>query len=159
MPRKSKFFVMTAAVMVFIIAAVSAYLLLRPPVLRLYDADTGRTYASWPIEEGLTFSVEFVHSVNKSPVRDIFVLQDGEIYADATIYSAFGAGVQTEIEEGQTLTFNEDGTMTVSGFHLHFPKVSYIVGTVSDHVLRINDEIISLRDLCGRNAAVVFQVR
>ena len=107
----------------------------------------------------MTFSVEFVHSVNKSPVRDIFVLRDGEIYADATIYSAFGAGVQTEIEDGQTLTFNEDGTMTVSGFNLHFPRVSYIVGTVSDHVLRINDEIISLRDLCGRNAAVIFQVR
>ena len=101
----------------------------------------------------------FIHSVNKSLVCDYFVLRNGEIYAEKTVYSAFGAGVQTEVEEGQTLTYNEDGTMTISGFNQRFDKLSYIVGTVYDHVLTIGGETISLTELCGRNAAVVFEVR
>lgn len=159
MPRKKVFLVITAAIMLFIIAAVSVYMAARPATLDLYDADTGRLYASWPAEEGLGFSVGFIHSVNKSLVCDYFVLRNGEIYAEKTVYSAFGAGVQTEVEEGQTLTYNEDGTMTISGFNQRFDKLSYIVGTVYDHVLTIGGETISLTELCGRNAAVVFEVR
>ena len=34
--------------------------------LALLDADTGECYARFPVEEGSTFSVTFLHSVNKS---------------------------------------------------------------------------------------------
>jgi len=159
MTRKKIIWVTSAAIMVCIIAAVSLISVYTPDTLDLYDADTGRLYGSWEAVDGLEFSVEFVHSVNKSPVRDYFVLAEGEIYAERTDYDGFGAGVQTEIEEGQTLTYDADGTMIVTGFHQHFPQVRYIVGTVSDHTLHIGEETISLRELCGRNAAVVFEVR
>ena len=36
--------------------------------LALLDADTGECYARFPVEEGSTFSVTFLHSVNKSDV-------------------------------------------------------------------------------------------
>ena len=75
------------------------------------------------------------------------------------MYSAFGAGVQTEVEEGQTLEFDENGNMIVSGFDIEFPQVKYIVGTVSDHVLEIQGESISLTELCGKNAKVLFELR
>lgn len=140
-------------------AALFLIFLFRPARLVLCSADTGRVYRTWDAYDGMTFSVEFVHSVNKSPVRDIFEVRDRKIWAVATRYSAFGAGVQTEIEEGQTLSYDEDGAMVVSGFDLSFPKLSYIVGTVSDHILSIEGEEISLRELCGKNAAVVFEVR
>ena len=38
------------------------------------------------------------------------------IYVVRTIYNNFGAGVQTEIEEGQKLEYGENGEMIVSGF-------------------------------------------
>ena len=122
-------------------------------------SDTDEIIASFEVGEGTEFSVEFIHSVNQSPVKDVFRVTDGKIVADRTIYSAFGAGVQTEIEEGQTLEFDNDGNMVVSGFDTVFPRVDYLVGTVSDHILEIQGESISLRDMCGRNAHVYFELR
>jgi hypothetical protein len=74
-----------------------------------------------------------------------------------TVYYGFGAGVQTELSEGETLTYGPDGSMIVSGFDKRMDNLIYFVGTVSDHTLTINDkEGISLRDLCGRSAPVRF---
>lgn len=127
--------------------------------LVLYDTESGKVYGEFSACDGDEFAVEFVHSVNKSPVRDVFVIRNGEIFADRTVYSAFGAGVQTEIEDGQTLSFDKDGNMVVSGFNIKFDRVKYIVGTVSDHVLYIENKEISLRNLCGRNAHIAFEIR
>ena len=105
----------------------------------------------------ISFSIGFIHSVNKSPLTDFYELRDGRIFVEKTIYYGFGAGVQTEIEEGQTLEYGEDGSMIVSGFDREIPDLIYIVGTVSDHILKVNEgPDISLRDLCGRNAMVRF---
>lgn len=127
--------------------------------LVIADQETEKIYKEFSVEEGDEFSVEFIHSVNKSPVKDIFVIRDNKIYADRTVYSAFGAGVQTEVEEGQTLEYDENGNMIVSGFDIEFPRVKYIVGTVSDHVLEFRGGSISLTALCGRNAHVYFELR
>lgn len=126
--------------------------------LTLTDADSGQVYGSYRLRAGEGFSVEFIHSVNRSPVRDCYeVRADLSIYVTQTIYYGFGAGVQTQLEPGQTLTY-EDGAMVVSGIDTRIPSLRYIVGTVSDHVLRVDGQEISLRDLCGRNAHVVFSV-
>lgn len=143
-------FLIIAAVLSFIIAAGSGYRL----VLR--DGDTGRVYGKFRIKEGDEFSVGFIHSVNKSPLIDVYEIRDHKIYVVRTIYYAFGAGVQTEIEDGQTLSFGDDGEMIVSGFDREMPHLSYIVGTVSDHTLTIGGKEISLRELCGRNSTVEF---
>ena len=127
--------------------------------LVVYDTQTNETYKTFEVSEGCEFSVEFIHSVNKSPVIDVYVIKDNSIVVDRTVYSAFGAGVQTEIEEGQTLEYDENGNMVVSGFNIVFDEVKYIVGTVSDHVLRIGGESISLTELCGKNAHIAFTLR
>lgn len=127
--------------------------------LALCRSETGEVIKLFDVEDGTEFSVEFIHSVNKSPVKDVFVVREGKIYADRTVYSAFGAGVQTQVEEGQKLEFDEKGNMVVSGFDMEFPQVKYIVGTVSDHVLEIQGECISLTELCGKNAKVMFELR
>ncbi len=127
--------------------------------LLLYDTETGKVCRTFSVSEGTEFSVEFIHSVNKSPVKDVFVIRKGKIVADRTVYSAFGAGVQTEIEDGQTLEYDSEGNMVVSGFNIVFPEVKYIVGTVYDHVLCIEGESISLTELCGRNSHVAFKLK
>ncbi len=127
--------------------------------LVLCNSKTEEVIKVFEVEEGTEFSVEFIHSVNNSPVKDVFVIRQGKIYADRTIYSAFGAGVQTEIEDGQTLNYDKEGNMVVSGFSTEFPRVKYIVGTVSDHILEISDKTLSLTELCGRNAHIYFELR
>ncbi|MBQ7399072.1 MAG: DUF1850 domain-containing protein [Clostridia bacterium] len=127
--------------------------------LVLCYSENDEVIRTFDVAEGTEFSVEFIHSVNKSPVKDVFVIKEGKIFADRTIYATFGAGVQTEVEEGQTLGYDEEGNMIVSGFDMEFPRVNCIVGTVYDHVLEIGGESISLTELCGRNAHVYFELR
>jgi hypothetical protein len=127
--------------------------------LVLYNSETGEVYETFSVREGSEFAVEFIHSVNKSPVKDVFVIRGGELVADRTVYSAFGAGVQTEIEDGQRLEYDSEGNMVVSGFDTVFPQVKYIVGTVYDHVLYIEGASISLTELCGKNSHVAFELR
>jgi len=157
-PKLTKILYAVAAVVcITAVVAATAFFLRGSGYLVLTNARTGEEYARYRVHDGDWFSVMFIHSVNKSPLTDFYTLRDGSIYVEKTIYYGFGAGVQTELEEGQTLEYGDDGSMIVSGFDKEIPDLLYIVGTVSDHTLVVNGgEEISLRDLCGRNALVRF---
>ena len=148
-----------AAAAITLLAVAAAFLVWSRSGWYLTLRDTnGELYARYPIQNGEWFSVEFIHSVNKSPLTDCYHIQDHQIYVEKTIYYGFGAGVQTEIEPGQELTYGDDESMIVTGFHKRMDHLQYIVGTVSDHWLVVNDgQQISLRDLCGKNAVVSFR--
>ena len=125
--------------------------------LVLEDPCENTRYAEYEMAIGDEFSVTFIHSVNKSPVTDYFEIREDGIYGVKTAYYGFGAGVPTGLEEGQTLTYGEDGSIIISGFDMKMDSLVYRVGTVSDHILTLRDENgISLRDLCGRSARVGF---
>jgi hypothetical protein len=130
-----------------------------PQKLIITDAESGALYGRWPVADGTEFAIEFVHSVNQSPVRDIFQVRGRRIFPVATVFSSFGAGMQTDLGEGEELIREEDGTMRIVGFTRSFKSLAYIVGTVSDHILYIHDERISLRDQCGKNAHITVRVQ
>lgn len=149
--------VKTAAAIILIIAAALFVTVLRPQhYLTLRDRDSGTLIARYPMGEGDRFSIEFKHSVNLSPLIDVYEIEDGNIYVEETIYYHFGAGVQTQLNEGETLTYTEDGAMVVGNIHQQRNNMLYIVGTVYDHMLTVNGEVINLRQLCGRNGNVLF---
>ena len=127
--------------------------------LVLENTETGERYAAFPVENGDRFSVEFIHSVNQSPVKDIYEIRNNnEIYVVETDYFGFGAGVQTELNPGETLEYGEDGSMRIKNIDTLLPNLIYVVGTVSDHVLCIDGQALSLRELCGKNSSVSFRV-
>ena len=142
--------------MVGIIAAIATLTLRGGDWLVLRNGDTKEEFARFRVSEGDEFSVTFIHSVNQYPLTDVYQIRNHKIYVVRTIYNNFGAGVQTEIEPGQKLEYGKNGEMIVSGFDREMPWLSYIVGTVSDHILIVNGEEISLRELCGRNSKVEF---
>ena len=124
--------------------------------LVLSDPATGQVYAAYPMEDGDEFSVEFIHSVNKSPVRDYYSCRADGIWNTRCVYYGFGAGVEEILLEGETLSYGEDGEMIVSGIDHKLDRMVLVVGTISDHTLRVGEETVSLRDLCGRSSKVLF---
>ena len=127
-------------------------------MLILEDPKEKTRYAEYEMAVGDSFSISFIHSVNKSPVIDYFEIRGDGIYGVKTVYYNFGAGVPSELEEGQTLTYGDDGSMILTGFNIRMNSLIYRVGTVSDHILTLEDgSEISLRDLCGRSARVGFR--
>lgn len=148
------------AIAAFTAAAVcTALFFSKTEMLVLYNTQSGQVYKTFRMAEGDEFAVEFIHSVNQSPIKDVFAIRGGRIVVDRTVYSAFGAGVQTEIGEGQTLEYDIEGNMVVSGFNIVFDKVKYIVSTVYDHILYIDGQELNLTELCGKNAHIAFELR
>ena len=96
-----KSLIVAAVLMIIITAAAVLITNLSTEYLVLYNSETGERYLTEKAEDGLMFSVEFVHSVNQTPVRDTFILENGEIRAHSTLYRSFGAGVQTALEGDQ----------------------------------------------------------
>ncbi len=143
-----------AAIFIMIVLGNFRWLILTNP-------DTGAEYGRFPVRVGSSFSVTFIHSVNKYPLTDYYEIRRDGIYVTKTKYANFGAGVQTELDEGESLSYDaSDGSMIVSGFNRRMDRLIYIVGTVSDHTLTIGGRReISLRGLCGRNAKVLFTSR
>ena len=140
------------------ISGAAFYVVHRPPFLEIRDSASGRVRGRWPLEKNGGFAVEFIHSVHQSPVRENFRTEGRTIMPDSVRFSSFGAGMQSDLEEGQTLTRDGDA-MVIAGFSAAFRELNYIVGTVSDHLLYVNGETVSLRDLCGRNAHISIRVR
>jgi hypothetical protein len=141
-------FVLAAAVFLLVSARNSDTLVIR-------DAESGKVYARFDCPDGTQFEVEFLHSVNKSPVIDVFEASDGIIRVKEARYYTFGAGMPTEADQPTwEFSYAEDGAIVVTGITYTYDSLNYIVGTVHDHYLTIHGECINLRELCGRNAKI-----
>jgi len=125
-------------------------------ILEIRDSESGRVYERLAVDKSGEFAVEFIHSVNQSPVRETFKLEGRTIRPVSVRFYSFGAGMQADLEEGQTMERDGDA-MVITGFDRAFTELNYIVGTVSDHLLMIGGETISLRELCGKNAHITLR--
>ena len=151
---------MTAAAAILVVAAVAllGLFLLREPKLVLSDQDSGRVFARLPLSDGDSFSVTFRHSVNKSDVTETYQRRGKEIWLTGCVYYGFGAGVAEELDPSWTLETGENGEMILGNIEMKMNDLTYVVGTVYDHILEINGEKIILNELCGKNAKVHFSV-
>ena len=120
------------------------------------DSDSGKVYGRWAIDRDDEFALEFIHSVNQSPVRETFKLEGRAIRPVSVRFYSFGAGIRSDLEEGQTMERDGDA-MIISGFDYTFSEMNYIVGTVSDLLLMIGGETISLEEMCGKNAHITLR--
>ena len=104
-----------------------------------------------------TFSVEFIHSVNKSKVIDFYTYDsNNNIIVYKTVYYNFGAGVETELIDEEKLTFGDNGEMIVSNINKTINPLIYTVGTVYDHILKIRNTTINLNNTFGKNRHIRF---
>lgn len=146
--------VLIAAVILLIFGPFSGKYLI------LEDDETGEIYNKIPVENLDEFEITFTHSVNKSPVTDIYQIRGGDIYLTGNVYYGFGAGVPTEIYEGQTLSYGENGEMIISNMDTLMPHLVYIIGTVTDYYLSVNGgEQVCLQDLYGTNKHIRIYCR
>ena len=128
--------------------------------LVLEDDETGEIYNKIPVKDLDEFEITFTHSVNKSPVTDIYQIRSGDIYLTGNIDYNFGAGVPTEIYDGQSLTYGENGEMIISDMDTLMPHLVYVIGTVTDYYLSVNDgEKICLQELYGTNKHIRIYCR
>lgn len=154
---KKAFLAVAAAV---IIIAAALFVIFRPSQtkLTLSNEDSGQVYLSFPVQDGDRFSVTFKHSVHLTPVIETYEVRGNEIYVVEAKFYTFGAGMQSDYEDGLTYSYDDDGGIVVSGYNIHCKDLVYCISKVYDHVLKYGDTEYSLASICGRGTMVRFQI-
>lgn len=119
----------------------------------------GAVAGAWPLAEGQGFAIRYTHSVALTPVEDHFVIRDGIIHLDKTVYQDFGAGLPTAPGPGQSMSA-ADGRLVISGYARPLESFDVRVGRVAGHTLLLpsgaGQAEIPLAELAPPGSALTF---
>lgn len=127
-------------------------------ILEIRDTRQGKTVFMQRVSPGEFFSLEFIHSVEKSPVMDFFRLDnDYHIVLYETAFRSLNTGLPATLSEGERLHRTEQG------FRLSIPDriltdIQLWVDSQYAGALIIGARRIPLADLAG-NTLLQFNVR
>lgn len=87
-----------------------------------------------PLWKEKTFTIEYLHSVNKTPVREHFIpAPDNKIVLTATEFRSLGVGTPFLPEEGQLV--NDQGVYSLTGMNRSFEKIHFVSLPLTKHTL------------------------
>jgi hypothetical protein len=126
--------------------------------LVLSNNNCGTLLLKQRVNDGDIFSVGYIHSVNISPVLEIYQIRQDQIFLTAVEFEAFGAGMNADIEPGQVFESLPGGGMRISGFDRVMGEFSYIIGYNTEHTLYLNERQIPLNSLDSAGQPVRFSI-
>lgn len=107
------------------------------------DAQTGEPLLEQPVDDGTEITLAYTHSVEKTPVRDVYVVDGTELRMVRTEFHSHGAGLPT----------SSDIERTDDGFVLElddsYEEIVVAPGSIAGHELFIGDErydLVALAD-------------
>lgn len=128
------------------------------PALEVREWKSGRLLYLTPMRVGGKFEVNFVHSVEKTPVREVFRAErDLSIYLVETIYESFGAGLPTTPDEGAKLVVG-GGKTRITGMNRRIGNLFLAVSPFPGHTLATGEETIVLADLARPGTGLGIKV-
>jgi hypothetical protein len=117
--------------------------------VRLYQA---------PVKVGDRFALEFVHSVERTPVKEVFRIERySKIYLIETEYESFGAGLPTMPDEGEQSVV-EGGKIRITGMRREIEPFLIAVSPIPGHVLTIGGEEVVLASLAKPGTGLRIRV-
>ena len=139
---------------VLIVAAAILLYATRPLYFSISDMETGEALYGDRVEDGERFSVTYIHSVERSPVKEVFEVRGTEIYTMESHTESFGAGMPYE---GEVMEL-EDGKFVISDINrrVHGGTLRIRPSSVFPHHILIGDDDIVISDepFKGRNLEV-----
>ena len=114
------------------------------------DADSDDRLLEVPAEEGEEVVLAYTHSVEKTDVEDVYVVEGGELRMDRMVFSSYGAGLPSEAPVERT----EDGF--VVSVDRTFEEVHVTTGSIAGHELFVGDEEYDLVDRSNGSTVVLF---
>ncbi|MGE5588082.1 MAG: DUF1850 domain-containing protein [Clostridia bacterium] len=122
--------------------------------LEVREGRTGRLVYLAPMPAGNRFEVRFVHSVERTPVCEVFAVEPGlVIYLVETRYESFGAGLPTTADEGARFVLG-DGEVRITGLHRRIGALDLAVSPVPGHALVVSGKTVALADLARPGTAL-----
>ena len=118
-------------------------------ILEIIDYSTKKIIFSRRVLPGDNFSTLYIHSVEKTPVKEIFVIDNQyRIILSETQVSSSGAGLPSQIfDEEQFLL--KDGKFIINNINRILPFIPLMVGENSHNIFFFKEETVELSSLIG----------
>lgn len=98
MSRRLSTLLAAGTVLVFVLASVAAASgVATTPVLVVTDGESTELLTT-PVEQDTEVALEYMHSVERTPVTDVYVVSDGALVSDRMLFSSFGAGLPSQAD-------------------------------------------------------------
>lgn len=118
--------------------------------LTVEDAETGDRLLTVPVTEGTTVALNYTHSVEKTPVLDVYEVNGTELEMVRMEFRSFGAGLparaDVNVTENGTFVFDPEGS---------YDRLSVSPGRIAGHELIVDDRRYDLVELSdGRSVTL-----
>ncbi|XVH31175.1 DUF1850 domain-containing protein [Haloferacaceae archaeon DSL9] len=113
-----------------------------PQQTLIVETTDGEERLAVPVEDGDTFTIEYTHSVEKTPVIEEYTIRDGKINHTRLVFSSYGAGLPSNADVERT----EDGAFT---YEPNVVSAEFYVmpgSRVAGHVLVVDGKTYDLHD-------------
>ncbi len=109
-----------------------------------------------PVKAGEAFLIEYRHSSDHTPIRDLFTIGDcGEIVLVEESYLWYGAGLESHPDVGK-IDFSGDWTRV--RLNRPFPRFLLRVGETANHVLTLHGQAIPLLSIAKGKESLWIRV-
>ena len=122
-----------SALAVFGATALASSTSVADSTLVVADASSGDRLIELAVDSGDEVTIAYVHSVQRTPVEDVYVVDGTELRADRSVFHSFGAGLPTEDVE------RTDEGYVVAGSG-SYDELAVAPGEIAGHELVVDDE-------------------
>lgn len=128
--------------------------------ITFYDTKSNKKITSIDINNDSTFSINFIHSVNKTNITDYYSFDNkNNIILNKTNYKSFGAGVPTEINDNETFKIENNGSYTIENINKNLGTITLYLSDIYEHILKINeDKEYHLWSLIGKKEIIEIKI-
>jgi len=116
------------------------------PTLVVTD-ENGTELLAEPVGDGTEIAIEYTHSVEKTPVHDVYVADDGALVMTRMEFSSFGAGLPSQADVTE-----RDGRYVFDPPATRYETLHLKTGAVADHDLVVGDERYDVAAMSGYDA-------
>jgi hypothetical protein len=139
----------------FIILGLVSLSFLQESVLVVKEAKANKIIWQEKVEEGANFAIEYLHSVERTPVWEYFKVKNGEIFLTGTLYESYGAGLPF-LKKNNYIVANDK--FEIKDINRKLDNIPLRISDYAQHKFIYGDEEYKLYDITQPQSLVVISV-
>jgi hypothetical protein len=127
-------------------------------VLEIREGDGGRLLRQVPVEPGEMITYSYRHSVQKTRVDEMLEVASDHLVVRATIFDVYGAGLPSDIPDGDPSIDPETGKFRILNMSRVLPSWPVRVAFTAEQTLEIGGTEFRLDSLASPTTLLVIDV-
>lgn len=124
--------------------------------LVIKEAETGKIIWQRPVTKEVKFAIEYLHSVEKTPVWEYFQVKGGKLYLTGTRYESYGAGLPFLKKHNYIVS---DDKFEIKEINEQLEKIELRVSDYAKHKFIVNGQEYKLYQMTEPMNLVVIDLK